>query len=784
MKKLLALTLFLSLCLIICPTTLAQKNICIVENRLKTPVTNIYAYILNGLDSTIVKEYFSTNGLLMLEKEGHMPSARLLYITGFGVEEKYIHFTEEQSLPDTLFIDIKSYTTDEVVVRASRGITSQHGGKTVVNVGSSELLKGMPSVVDILNFSPGIKVNDNESITIFGKGTPLIIIDGIEANGINELTILQPDQIKTIEIDRSPSSKYGATHKAVLIVTTSREKSDKLSMQLYNTARYSGNFNNFAGITLNSGVGKFTNYLSYDFRHVNRTIDNINYNVSFIKSYAQTILDDEIYNSRNNSQDLLAGTKYLINNKNRIDLQYNFLQNRAKSGSWSNISIETPDDKRLFKNRTNNTFRPAMHILNVKYTLDTDSVGSLNIFLDYITSITRSDKHLYECLLTENSTRNTSNLSNSRSNIITGRIEYEKMLLPMYDLTMLVGGKFSAINNFYDFSSYNFDKRSYNYNNHNFYKDETSSLYLTAQGSFGKFTLDAALRAEANHNSSLSNGTTLNDEWMFNIFPSFSAEMELSQKVNLFFSYNNKIRRPMLSEIDPTITYLNEFSYSQGNPLLKPTITHDLSVQVVLWQNLTLGTSYTINSNPSVLAAENYVHNQNVLRYSYINLPKSTTAGLSAGYDNSWGIFSLNTECYLYYTRADIPYMGSIEKRHKPSVDLYITNSFEIIKNLSLYYTFNYTSENMELMSLFTPSYLLAAGVSLYVLDKTLQITVSGNDLLKKRTGWDDRYGYINSGSHELLDSRYVGLTLRYKFRNFSSNFRRNNSSQEEMGRL
>lgn len=792
MKKLPKLTLVVLLCMIYSLSASAQKRIYVVEGGTKTPVDYIYGYVLNGSDSTIIKEYFGSNGLLELGEEiflnsssvSSYVSSRILYLTGMGVKERYIAFSGEQSLPDTVVMELNSYATEDVVIRGARGITSQRGGKTVVNVGTSELLKGMPSVMDILNYSPGIKVSGDENITIFGKGTPLIIIDGMEASGTSELTALQPDQIKTIEIDRNPSSKYGATYQSVVVVKTSRSKSDKLSMQIYNTARYSGNFTDFTGVTLNSGVGKFRNYISYDFKHTNSNTKQDQYDISLLKDYTQTILTKSDYDSKRNSHNLLAGTKYLINDKNTIDVQYNFSQNKSLGDGVSNISIERPGVRRLYENTLDNNSRPASNIINTKYTLDIDSISYLNIFLDYISTTKKSDNYLYEWLITENSNSDTRNISNSRSNVVTGRVEYENMILPKHDLRLLVGGKFSSINNFYDYSSLDINRNNYIYDNHNLYKDETAALYLSLNGSFGKLSLDVALRGEANHNRSVSNDATLNNEWMYNLFPSLFADFEFSNKASLSFGYSNKIKRPMLSEIDPSIIYLNEFSFQQGNPLLKPTIMHDLFLTAVLWQNLTLGVSYSINRNPSILAAEIDEQNQNMLRYSYVNFSNSKTAGINVGYDNSWGIFTLNAECNLYYTTSDIPYLGNIEKRHNSSVDLYITNSFNILKNFSIYYTFNYTSKYMELSGTFPPSYLLSAGASLSLLDKTLQISLSANDLLKREGGWDERYGYINSGSREIRDSRYVGVTIRYKFKNFSSNFRRINSSQDEIGRL
>ncbi|MEG2101932.1 MAG: hypothetical protein RRY99_10535, partial [Flavobacterium sp.] len=49
--------------------------------------------------------------------------------------------------------------------------------------------------------------SDKESITVVGKGNPLIYIDN-QKEGMNDLNALASADIKTIEIIQNPSAKY------------------------------------------------------------------------------------------------------------------------------------------------------------------------------------------------------------------------------------------------------------------------------------------------------------------------------------------------------------------------------------------------------------------------------------------------------------------------------------------------------------------------------------------------------------------------------------------------
>jgi outer membrane receptor protein involved in Fe transport len=80
-----------------------------------------------------------------------------------------------------------------------------------------------------------------------------------------------------------------------------------------------------------------------------------------------------------------------------------------------------------------------------------------------------------------------------------------------------------------------------------------------------------------------------------NIFPSLSMTAQIG-KVQGLVSYTAKIRRPNYSELNGNMSYANRFTLQVGNPFLKPSIIHNISLQA-MWKIWSLSADYTDTRN-------------------------------------------------------------------------------------------------------------------------------------------------------------------------------------------
>ena len=102
--------------------------------------------------------------------------------------------------------------------------------------------------MDLFSKLPGIQISgDRESISVIGRGNPLIYIDN-QRVGINDLNALSVEDIKTIEIIKNPSSKYEAEGRAVILITRKLSKKDRFETNISEVASFKKRFNNYLGI--------------------------------------------------------------------------------------------------------------------------------------------------------------------------------------------------------------------------------------------------------------------------------------------------------------------------------------------------------------------------------------------------------------------------------------------------------------------------------------------------------------------------------------------------------
>lgn len=119
---------------------------------------------------------------------------------------------------------------NEVVVKGNLPVTRMKGDAMVTNVENSVLSKA-GSANDVLAKIPDI-TKKQDAFEVFGKGTPLIYINGRKLHDLSELEQLNSNDIKNVEVIRNPGSRYDATVKAVVRIQTVKRQGDGFGFNL------------------------------------------------------------------------------------------------------------------------------------------------------------------------------------------------------------------------------------------------------------------------------------------------------------------------------------------------------------------------------------------------------------------------------------------------------------------------------------------------------------------------------------------------------------------------
>ena len=112
----------------------------------------------------------------------------------------------------------------EVVVKSSLPKTIlKNGGMTTTIAGS--VLEKAGTMEHLLDRIPNVSAQ-NGNIKVFGRGEPVIYINGRQMRDRSELDRLSSDNIKSVEVISNPGARYAASTKAVIRITTKNIKGD------------------------------------------------------------------------------------------------------------------------------------------------------------------------------------------------------------------------------------------------------------------------------------------------------------------------------------------------------------------------------------------------------------------------------------------------------------------------------------------------------------------------------------------------------------------------------
>ena len=131
----------------------------------------------------------------------------------------------------TITLKESSVMLDEVVVKANLPTTRLKGNAMVTSVENSVLSK-LGTANDVLSHLPLVSESDG-SFTVFGKGTPLIYINGKLVRSSTELQQLSSENIRSVEVVTNPGAQYSSEVQSVIRIKTIPPKGEGFGANLY-----------------------------------------------------------------------------------------------------------------------------------------------------------------------------------------------------------------------------------------------------------------------------------------------------------------------------------------------------------------------------------------------------------------------------------------------------------------------------------------------------------------------------------------------------------------------
>lgn len=745
--------------------------------------------VLNQKDSSVV-----LNGSFVtpdFEFNNIKPGAYLLSIYSMGFEEVITPFTllnENTTIEiPSIKLRMSSVSLNEVVVTGKVPLVRQDKNKISINIENS-ILSDAGTISDMLSRTPGLITDAGGGVSVIGKGSPTIFLNDKQIMNTDELSSLSSNEISKVEILRNPPARYSASGRSVIIIKTKKAKKNTTMLQLTDYVTFARKTSNNIGIQLNQNINRYSGLFSYSYGVYNQKQYTNQYQTITQEDYIMTNLSDLTQTYKNKSHNIFIGTDYKLTSNQYIGLQV--------SGRFVDDKKDENRDQRIHK--TNNPIDELRNIqilgdkdnsfysVDLNYRLNPDSTSnSLSIMGSYAYKKLDNKSDINEMeKATESLTHSLIN-SNNKYHVYSFSTDYQFNFLNY--LNPEIGVKIAQIKNDGNSRHFNITTNTLNSLDNNLTKEYLYAGYLNLQKEYGNLSLEAGLRYEYSKStiktSELDNDIKVSSS---EFFPNLGLTYTFSKNMELSLNYSRSISRQDFSQINPNRIYLDSLSYIIGNPDLRPSFSNDyeLGISFLNGFNFTFGVEDI--KNPVIFTGVNDETNQDITKFTYINLDKARYYTFGLSYSLTKGIYSGAASYSLICPDMKIPFLNEEKKLKKAMSIVSLNNSFSVTNNISLFCDFRYRGPGEYGIADWKEQYNLSAGIRGRFLKQSLNISLLASDILHKNSSgnYDEKFGNITNGMRINQDTRFVRLTVRYTFNNIKSRVKRNTKINDELNRI
>ena len=765
------LILFSMMCLVAIAST-AQSISGRVTDEQTQPMPFANVVFLNRSDSAFIAGAVTKDdGTFTIETDRNNG---LLKVSSIGYIIRYID--ARQGNVGDILMQPDTQMLREVTVKGSIPTHKLTAEGLQTNV-ENTILSKLGTANDVLAHIPGLQKNGDD-YSVFGKGTPIFYINGRLVRNQTELDQLKSENIKSIVLVTSPGSRYDASVRAVVKIKTKLPQGEGFSFDNRLVYGQSENADLIEQLNINyrhRGLDAFGMLYFSSSEGFNRA--DIEQDIQADTIWHQSNTND--YNYRHKWLGGEAGLNYVINDENSIGFRYNIYQQLNTDEYDTFTSILTANGKPYDKLNNSSTFQnraTPMHSANVYYN---GVLGKTTI--DFNADWKQTDK-TYNSAYTETSEDFGNRLLNTSSHI-KNRLYAAKLVVGHQLLggNLGIGGEYTNTHRNDDYVN----PEGYLSSNFIELKDQNMAIFADYTHKIPIGTVMAGLRYEHASFDYYANGCYMKEQsrTFDNIFPSLSMTAQIG-KVQGLVSYTAKIRRPNYSELNGNMSYANRFTLQVGNPFLKPSIIHNISLQAK-WKIWSLSADYTDTRNDIIDWTEQQEGNTavSILGKKNIKSLKNVSAYLvaapKAGFWHPQFVAGLSKQWLTLQTAS-----GSI-RMNAPIFLGQMANTFQFTSTLIGDLTMKFTSKGDDKnISLMRNMFQTNISLTKTFFEQRLSIRLAGYDLFHARQKiklYNQQMQLVQDNS---LDTRYAEITIRYRFNVTPSKYKGTGAGNAEKNRL
>lgn len=674
--------------------------------------------------------------------------------------------------------------------------------RLVFNVENSISATG-GDALDALKVTPGIRVL-NDKISMIGKSGMIVMVDDkvIKLSGddlIGFLKTIPSDNIKSIEVITVPPAKYEAQgNSGIINIKLNKVKQNSWNSSVrstytqttYPAGTLGGNFNyNKDKISVESDLG-----------YTNGSVAP-SYKTTFF--YPSQVWSE--VNTNRNYYDLIRGkmgVNYRFSDSFNIGIQYMSSNNKKKNleNDFSTITNNSNNSiDSLIVNKAENKIRNQFTTIDFYSVYKLDTLGrkiSANFnylkFKDSQDRIFSSNNLLANNTIIPNSYYSANNISKQDIENYSANVDVD---FPAKFADFTFGGKVSFTKNKTDLALYNLSSGSSVYDdtqsNRFIYKENTEALYISASKKISeKWETQLGLRFETTQTQ--GNSITLdkiNKNNYSKLFPTFYLTYTPNENNIFSLNYSRRLNRPNFEDLNPFRIYNNKYQYSEGNPFLQPSYSHNMELSYTLKNNWTSKLYYSkiTDGSGGIILIE--PANNNLQANIILNYLNSQIIGLSESYTlnfKKWFQSYNSFDVYYSNSKSTVPYVNSNVDGFNYNLTTNNTFSFNKEKTVLFGLNYSYNFKGISGVDRISAYSQLDVSLKFLFLNKSLSLAIIGNDILKSsiitQTSITNNY-QIKYKNYD--DIRFLRLSLVYKFGNKDiKSTQIEGSNEEEKNRL
>ena len=743
-----------------------------VVDELSQPFAFANVVLLNSTDSAFVAGTMTDDaGSFSLSAQQSSAIVKISYI---GYETKCVTTTAGDL--GIIQLQPEAAMLGEVVVKGERPTykLTTEGIKTDVD---GTLLSKVGTATEVLGNLPGVQ-KKGTSVEVFGKGTPLIYINGRQMRNDSELAQLSSENIQSVELITNPGAKYKADVESVILIKTKRPQGEGFSFDTQ-ASFWASKYPDLAlGLNWNyrhKGLDVFGSVWYNDDRM--KSDENVTFDVKADKQWHH----EGSSHSRRHANSLYSswGVNYIFNDRHAIGARYEtkaHFFNRTTGWVVADVTADGAfydhlDNDMLMKKTSN-----MPHTLNVYYN---GHVGKTQIDFntDYVFLKDRTNFFNNE-VSQEQQSRTVTSQSVQRNQLWASKLVLSWQL---WGGNLQVGGE------------YDHTRRNDDYVNPEnivpttFTEQRERNYILFTEYShplpFGQLRL--GLRNENVNSDYYDDGKRIAEQsrTYHHFFPSVGL-MARAGKVQLMLNYGMKIMRPYYFMLSGNTTYANRFTWNRGNPMLRPSVVNSLSV-MAMWRWMSVMLDYKRTKDVIVNTGEAVPGSEETTIITRANVDHADAFRAMVSLNPQFGIYQPRLTMGLLKDWVKIPSPAGFISPKRPIFLVQWNNNFQILPTLTAQANLAFTScGDKENVNINKANWQLYLSVTKTFLNDRLSVQVAGHNLLGAYEDLNINYGLRSMRYITKTDSRQLEVTVRYKFNATQSKYKGTGAGQEERSRL